>query len=286
MSVALDRTAASLFSTALLRPIVRGEDNPLLAARLNDYRTQVGGASSPNSEILRSAYSRLRRHYRNEYVYKNSIAQRLFIGRHRAANSALLQEVPIGESIADCLFVNGGVTAYEIKTELDTSTRLLAQIEDYYRVSTQVFVVTHRGLEATYREILSDSPVGIIVMNPAWGISVRKAAAESKESLEHQALFNLLRVEERRVVLELAGIPALEVPNGRRYKTWLDLAMQIDVCKFQSLVSSQLKQRQNALPDLVVKDPRTAPLRSALLKIGVYKSNEVLNVDRWLSEER
>lgn len=285
MSVALDRTAASLFSTALLRPVVRGNPHPVLTSRLQDYRVLTGSSHCSNSEVIRNAYSRLRRHYRNEYVYKNSIAQRLFIGKHRAANSALLQEVSVGNSIADCLFVNGSVTAYEIKTELDTSVRLLSQIEDYYRVATEVFVVTHHHLEATYREMLSDLPVGVIVMNPAWGMSVRKPALEYRESLDHQALFDLLRVDERCRALEQVGISVPDVPNGKRYAAWLDAAMQIDIHTFHFLVSSQLKGRQNRLSELVIKDPRTAPLRSALLKIGVHKNNEAINVDRWLREE-
>lgn len=285
MSVALDRTAASLFSTAVFRPVVKGVSHPALTSRLLDYQSQTDSKYSSNSEILSSAYSHLRRHYRNEYVYKNSIAQRLFIGRHRAANSALLQEVPVGGSIADCLFVNGGVTAYEIKTELDTSARLFSQIEDYYKVSTQVFVVTHRALEATYQEILADSPAGLVVMNPAWGMSVQKPAIECHESLDHHALFGLLRTDERRRVLESVDVPVPDVPNGKRFAAWLDASEQIDMNVFLSLVSAELKLRQNALPDLVTKDARTAPLRSALLKIGIRNNNEAINVDRWLREE-
>ena len=283
MSVGLDRTAASLFSTALLRPVVRGKPHPLLNARLEEYRLDASATHCSNSDVLRSAYARLQRRYRNEYVYKNSIAQRLFIGRHKASNAAFLQEVPVQGSVADCLFVNGGVTVYEIKTELDSSARLRSQVEDYYRVANQVFIVTHRTLEETYRELLADLPVGLIVMNRSWGMSTRKPATEHTAELDHQALFDLLRVDERRSALERASTSVPDVPNGKRHAAWLEKAKQVR--QFQTFVASELKNRQRTLPDLVVRDPKAAPLRSALLKIGVSSGRESGNVDRWLREE-
>lgn len=57
--------------------------------------------------------------HRNEYVYKNVLLNRIVMGRHSTRTSTAFTEVPIGDSIADFLIINGKATVYEIKTDLE-----------------------------------------------------------------------------------------------------------------------------------------------------------------------
>ena len=57
--------------------------------------------------------------YRNEYFYKNTILNQLLIKKHDLYNTAALTELPIGDSKADFIMINGRGVVYEIKTDLD-----------------------------------------------------------------------------------------------------------------------------------------------------------------------
>ncbi len=97
-----------------------------------DYRTLI-------SEI----YSFMGKKYRNEYYYKNTMLNKLLFKRHDYRKTSALTEVPIANSKADFVMINGKGVVYEIKTELDNLERLGAQISDYYKAFTNVVIVTY-----------------------------------------------------------------------------------------------------------------------------------------------
>lgn len=70
--------------------------------------------------------------YRNEYYYKNTLLNKLLIGKHSVNTTSALTEVNINKSKADFVLINGKAVVYEIKTELDNLDRLECQIMDYY----------------------------------------------------------------------------------------------------------------------------------------------------------
>lgn len=57
--------------------------------------------------------------YRNEYFYKNTIFNQLLVQKHDLYNTAALTELPIADSKADFVMINGKGVVYEIKTDLD-----------------------------------------------------------------------------------------------------------------------------------------------------------------------
>ena len=63
-------------------------------------------------------YKQLLRHYRNEYVYKNTLFNKLVLGIHSLNTTSAIVELPIVDSIADFILFNGKAVVYEIKTEL------------------------------------------------------------------------------------------------------------------------------------------------------------------------
>ena len=66
-------------------------------------------------------YNLLFSSYRCEYVYKNAIATKLYLGGHHSLQHSLLtNELRIGQSRADVVILNGTSTVYEIKSEYDS----------------------------------------------------------------------------------------------------------------------------------------------------------------------
>lgn len=70
-------------------------------------------------------------------------------------------EMPVGNSRADIVTVNGESKVYEIKTELDTYNRLESQLHDYRDHFDKVYVVVPLGEEKKVSKIIDES-IGII----------------------------------------------------------------------------------------------------------------------------
>lgn len=70
-----------------------------------------------NSEVICEIYNKLKLEYRNEYFYKNTLLNKLLLGIHSINTTTALTELPIGNSKADFVMINGKAVVYEIKTE-------------------------------------------------------------------------------------------------------------------------------------------------------------------------
>ncbi|MBU5889902.1 sce7726 family protein, partial [Vibrio cholerae O1] len=77
---------------------------------------------------------------RNEYFYKNTLLNKLLLGKHSLNTTTAITEIPINKSKADFILINGKAVVYEIKTGLDSFERLESQIEDYFKAFVNVYV--------------------------------------------------------------------------------------------------------------------------------------------------
>ncbi|AQR68242.1 hypothetical protein BZG29_07625 [Janthinobacterium sp. LM6] len=151
--------------------------------------------------------------YRNEYVYKNELATRLVFKRHSPRTASFQVELGVGSSIVDVAIANGTSTAYEIKTEFDSSKRLKSQTADYLRVFDKVYVVTHPNHVERYEREL-DPKVGLIVLSPKHALSPLREARSNIENVEPRAVFRCLRrAEYLSATKELFG-ESPTLPNG------------------------------------------------------------------------
>ena len=108
MPTLLQHAAASLFSTAVFRPLLAGES--LDRATRATTRLRAGltlPSQTTNASVVSSAYDYLRTLYRSEYYYRNLITNKLFVGRHHASGAVLLNEFRVGASVADQLGEQG-----------------------------------------------------------------------------------------------------------------------------------------------------------------------------------
>ena len=112
------------------------------------------------------------------------------MGRHSPRTSTAFTEVPIGDSIADFLIINGKATVYEIKTDLDSLARLDSQLTDYYRAFDHVCVVCGERHLPSLMKRYENTPVGIVAMTDR---RTKKEPQAYSEALSHEPLFKLLR---------------------------------------------------------------------------------------------
>jgi len=102
-----------------LLPIVESGDFSLLDMKIERDKDKIGKKFSTYSEYLKFAFAELRKNYRCEYVYKNTLINNL-ISNYGTKNSIIINEFRVGNSVADMVLFNGTSKAFEIKTELDS----------------------------------------------------------------------------------------------------------------------------------------------------------------------
>lgn len=149
-----------------------------------------------NRELISAIYNIMQKEYRNEYFYKNTMLNKLLLGRHSLNTTTALTEVTIGKSKADFILINGKATLYEIKTELDSLDRLQSQLENYYKAFDYIYVITHESHLTKVLELLKDSTVGVCVLTKRNTISEVKKAQIYRDDFSYEVMFKILRKSE------------------------------------------------------------------------------------------
>ena len=194
-------------------------------------------------EAISEIYHFMDCEYRNEYFYKNTILNQLLIKKHDLYNTAALTELPIGDSKADFIMINGRGVVYEIKTDLDNLLRLENQIKDYYKVFSYVYVVVGNKQLSHVKEFLKDQKVGIYELTASGKIICRKKSLCNKENLSYEAMFQVLRKAEFESIL-LKHFHKLPEVNSFQYyrecQKWLE---RVNIITLQKDVMKCLKAR-------------------------------------------
>ena len=125
----------------------------------------------------------------------------LLLGVHSPRTTTALTEVPVGNSKADFILINGKAIVYEIKTALDNFDRLDGQIEDYYKAFSRVVVVTSEKNFDDVQQRLQNSPTGICLLTKKGTLSIRKKPIEYSEMLSKPIMFKILRKNEYEQIL-------------------------------------------------------------------------------------
>lgn len=181
--------------------------------------------------------------HRNEYYYKNTILNQLLIKKHDIYNTAALTELPIGDSKADFIMINGRGIVYEIKTDLDNLSRLESQINDYYKVFSYVYVVVGKKQFEKVEEFLKDQRVGIYELNDKGSLVLRRKAYCNREFLSYDVMFQLLRKAEFEAILRKHYNELPMVNNFQYYRECLKWIKRINIITLQKEVMECLKKR-------------------------------------------
>ncbi|PHQ88616.1 MAG: hypothetical protein COB42_08430 [Sulfurimonas sp.] len=218
-------------------------------------------------DFFEASYKQLLKNYRNEYVFKNAIAQKILIGRHSIKSSSLFTELRVETSKADVVIFNGTSHVYEIKTDLDNFERLEDQIKNYKKVFEYVNVVS---VESKINDIKSlvDDTVGIIILTDKYTLKTVRKAKSGLHNLNKEAIFNLLRKNEYLAIIKKINgiIPVL--PNTKIYSACKDLFIELPIEIIHKEVLKTLKERRNHknLIDTIKDFPSS-------LKIAILEAN-------------
>ena len=124
----------------------------------------------------------------------------------RPVPSLIINELPVqyGSAIIDIAVIDGELTGYEIKSDVDSLRRLAGQIDLYQEVFDRLYVVTTPSwLERVTRII--PIWVGLVIIEEEYRISVHRSAEMNIHVAMEVVLDLLTRSELSRVVKE-AGL--------------------------------------------------------------------------------
>ncbi|MFT4414519.1 sce7726 family protein [Fredinandcohnia humi] len=212
---------------------------------LNALFTKEFTAEAFIDEINKN-YKFLTKDYRNEFFYKNTLFNKLVLGKYSVNTTSAFSEVVVGKSKADFVLINNSKgMVFEIKTDLDNLDRLVYQLDDYSNAFSELYVVTsERNYYPVYKVVKESNPaVGIIVLTDNVSLSVKKKAIKNDGNLNHEVLFKLLRKKEYEQVLlsKFESLP--EVKPVLYFKTSLQWFKTINITEAQKLVFDQLRKR-------------------------------------------
>lgn len=194
-------------------------------------------------EAISEIYHFMDCEYRNEYYYKNTILNQLLIKKHDLYNTAALTELPIGDSKADFIMINGRGVVYEIKTDLDNLLRLENQIKDYYKVFSYVYVVVGNKQLSHVKDFLKVQKVGIYELTSSGKLICRKKAFYNKENLSYEAMFQVLRKAEFESILLKHFHKLPEVNSFQYYRECQKWLKRVNIITLQKDVMKCLKAR-------------------------------------------
>lgn len=233
---------AGLFSRRAFRALAADRQEPVreVVRSLLSVFPQAGSMSL--GEVFDEALRVMAKQYRNEYVFKNALVSRIVFGRHNTRTASALLELRAGPSIADVAIFNGTSTAYEIKTDLDSLTRLDAQIRDYSRHFARVHVVTTERMASRVAHAVPDH-VGVLVLTGRGCLSEVRGATEDVDRLSTVALFGLLRRGEVLRILDRTRGYEIDVPPARLWHRTRELFEDLPVDLAHREMVDELRSR-------------------------------------------
>ncbi|WP_297740024.1 sce7726 family protein [uncultured Tessaracoccus sp.] len=276
----LDKNEAAalsrLFSAAVLRDFSKHAGSPLFARLL--LLTRLSTSLPPEATVgtaLDQAFGLLRRSkFRDDYVYRAAITEKILLGRHNLNTATLLSEVRAGSCKADIVVLNGTSTAYEIKSERDSLSRLRSQVKNYCQVFAAVnVVVSTRHLAKVFEAIPED--VGIITLSERYTLQTTRPPQNKPERVNPTKILDILRVDEAKSILSRLGQEVPDVPNTeiRSELRRIFATMEPTVVHDESVKTLKTSRSQARLASFISSVPGS--IRAAALAASPTPNNRV-----------
>lgn len=228
------------FSKSMLHDLLSGKQNNVFECVVKRYIADPEGKSY--GQLVSEIYTFLGKNYRTEYFYKNTMLNKLMIKRHDYKKTIVLSELPIGNSKADFIMINGKGVVYEIKTELDNLERLDSQIKDYYKAFSEVVIVTYQENFDKVMKIIPDT-VGVMLLTKRKALKTIREPLQELSFLDYDTISRILRKYEFERIIQNKGYSLPEVNQFQYYKECYSILSQMDIEELQSAMLKELKQR-------------------------------------------
>ena len=246
-----------IFRGPFLSRIARNQHVPVFE-ELAKYHSKYSPPKSERAlnEWFQFFYDLLFEHYRSEYVYKNTIANKIYLEHESLIDSLFVSEMKSGESRADVVIINGTSSVYEIKTEYDSLDRLDKQLENYRKVFDRIHVVTTKE-RADHVINRVDEIIGVIYLSDDGRLECIREPKSNKSNTDPATLFSCLRQAEfcRAIKIAFNSIP--DVPTAFLYRECISLFESLDSEYAHDLMVEciKIRSKRKAYTDLITSAP-------------------------------
>lgn len=241
-----------------------------------------------NFDLINEIYNLLSKQYRNEYFYENTLVNKLLFGVHSPNTTIALSQIPISESKADFILINGRATVFEIKTELDSFYRLETQLENYYKAFKYVTVVTSEDKFSDLSKLLYGTPVGINVITKQNTISrkMKKKPKEMIDNLDHKVIFDMLHKSEFENIIYKHFYRLPNVPPAYYYDECFSMFEKISMDEIQRNMLNEIKKRKSISIEKFEKIPYPLKAISYFLDLNnkEYEKLEMFLSKKYIKE--
>jgi hypothetical protein len=209
-------------------------------------------------DFLEWLYDNMSSHYRNEYIYKNAIANKILLGKYSLNTSHMLTEFRVENCRADVVVLNGTSNVYEIKSEYDSLDRIQSQVNSYIKMFDLVNVITSCS---QIDKVGAGLPVeiGLLELTSKYTIRTVREAASLKKRVKPEVIFDSLRKSEYSKIIkkEFGFVP--DVPNTRIYGECRELFCRLPPEVAHDEMVKVLKARGNKeiLKDIIPDIPQS-----------------------------
>lgn len=262
------RSYSSIYSSTFFSMLIKKNDYSFIDTKIYQYDSKkIGTKFVTYYDYIRYTYNELRKYYRNEYIYKNTIINNLLLKQYGTKNSIVINEFRVDNSIADIVLFNGTSKAFEIKTELDSDKRLKNQLNDYSKIFKQNYIVTHESLLDKYLSV--DDSIGVIgLFEQARSLKVYEVrAAKENNCINSDTLIKSIRTKEyKNIINKYYG----ELPDVSDFKMY-------DECR---ILMGDIPH--NTLHDLFIDIMKNRKSNTSLLKNHYKELRQLtlsLNID-------
>lgn len=249
------RHIAQVFSTRVIRGLAH-QHRPLPLDRLQPLLGLVDDTATL-ADAFDTAYTLLHNAYRCEYIYKNTLVRCL------SDDANAIIELPVQFSIADVVVIDDRATAYEIKTDFDSLTRLDLQLFSYSSCFEHVYVVTS---EAKAHRAAAEIPehVGVAALTTTGELSVARPSRSDHTRLNHVVMFQILRRDERLAILQRQLDYTIDAPPARLYQRMLALFTTLPIDTAHHEFTRELRGRDRRQRTTAHEQGLPAALRATI----------------------
>lgn len=196
-------------------------------------------------DYLKYVYSILADNYQNEYVFKNEFLNNWLIKELGETNSQIFSEFRVGNSIADLVMFNGCSKIFEIKTELDSDSRLTLQLENYEKAFNQIFLIIPKSKIHIYEK--QDTSVGLITYDPSSEnlFSIYRNA-KLNLNIEASVIMLILHTNEYKSIVKRHYGSLPQMTSFNQFKVCSELIFEIPKEKLNKLFIDEMKKRSSS----------------------------------------
>lgn len=254
---------SNAFSKSILSDLLKTGKSKKFDLILNSIST-LDKKNKTHGELFDFLHLNMIKSYRNEYVYKNAIANKIVLGRHKFKNISFFTELFVWGVIADVVVANGTTTAYEIKTAYDSFSRLSNQIGIYEQAFEHVNIVIPEEKLSSLLKVAPENS-GILILSDNFTFQEYRKPESNKESLSTEIMASLLHAEDKKELLKKYFNKVLEYKTVDDFYNENKYLLELDknTMHMELLNSMHRRQYDQQRKDLVLKSPES--LRSILI---------------------